>query len=210
MQPRESAARPVRVGTSGYSYPEWVDAGFYPSGTRPGGMLALYAQRFAAAELNYTWYQMPKAHALERMCRHVPVCFRFAVKLNRTLTHEVDPDQWREQAARYRDGIAPLVLAGQLAAVLLQLPPAFDRTPKRRRYLAALLDALEGEAADVVDAVPTSPAVNGRVTTKRLPCPNPALCASTVPSCNSTSCFTKVRPSPSPPLLRSGVTVPRL
>jgi uncharacterized protein YecE (DUF72 family) len=134
----------IQVGTSGYSYSEWIDAGFYPPGTRAGHMLPLYARLFPVAELNYTWYQMPKAPALERMRRQAPPAFRFAVKLTRTLTHEIDPDQWRGQAAQYRDGIAPLVLAGQLAAVLLQLPPSFDRTPERRRYLAALLDALEG------------------------------------------------------------------
>lgn len=144
MQSRESADGPVRVGTSGYSYPEWVDAGFYPSGTRPGGMLVLYAQRFAAAELNYTWYQMPKAPAIDRMRRQVPPGFRFAVKLTRTMTHEVDRDQWRGQVALYRDGVAPLVLAGQLAAVLLQLPASFERTHPRRHYLAALLDELAG------------------------------------------------------------------
>ncbi|MDJ0882900.1 MAG: DUF72 domain-containing protein [Desulfobacterales bacterium] len=134
----------VQVGTSGYSYTEWIEAGFYPPGTRAGHMLPLYARLFPVAELNYTWYQMPKAPALERMRRQVPPVFRFAVKLTRTLTHEVDPDQWRGQVAQYRDGIAPLVLAGQLAAVLLQLPPSFDRSPHRRRYLAALLNALEG------------------------------------------------------------------
>jgi len=132
----------VRVGTSGYSYPEWVDAGFYPAGTRPGRMLPLYAQRFSAAELNYTWYQMPKAPAIDRMRRQVPSDFHFAVKLTRTMTHEVDRDQWRGQVARYRDGVAPLVLAGQLAAVLLQLPASFERTRPRRHYLAALLDEL--------------------------------------------------------------------
>jgi uncharacterized protein YecE (DUF72 family) len=134
----------VQVGTSGYSYTEWVNAGFYPAGTQTGQMLPFYARQFPVTELNYTWYQMPKAPALERMRRQVPPSFRFAVKLTRTLTHEVDPDRWRGQAALYRDGIAPLVLAGQLAAVLLQLPPSFDRTPNRRRYLAHLLDALEG------------------------------------------------------------------
>jgi uncharacterized protein YecE (DUF72 family) len=107
-------------------------------------MLALYAQRFAAAELNYTWYQMPKAPAIDRMRRQVPADFRFAVKLTRTMTHEVDRDQWRGQAALYRDGVAPLVLAGQLAAVLLQLPASFERTHPRRHYLAALLDELGG------------------------------------------------------------------
>jgi len=35
----------------------------------------------------------------------------------------VDPLRWVEHAAAYRDGIAPLVQAGQLAAVLVQLPP---------------------------------------------------------------------------------------
>lgn len=134
----------VRVGTSGYSYPEWVDAGFYPVGTRPGQMLPFYAQRFPAAELNYTWYQMPKAPAIDRMRRQVPPGFRFAAKLTRTMTHEVDRDQWRGQAARYREGVAPLVLAGQLAAVLLQLPASFERTRARRHYLAALLDELAG------------------------------------------------------------------
>jgi len=123
---------------------EWIDAGFYPSGTASGRMLPLYAQAFAVAELNYTWYQMPKASTVGRMLQQVPPEFRFAVKLTRTMTHEVDPGQWRSQVACYRDGIAPLVLAGQLAAVLMQLPPAFDRAPAHRRYLANLLDALEG------------------------------------------------------------------
>lgn len=139
-----AGARSIRVGTSGYAYSEWVNGGFYPSGTRPGGMLALYAQCFSATELNYTWYQMPKAPAIDRMRRQVPPPFHFAVKLTRTMTHEVDRDQWRGEVARYRDGIAPLVLSGQLAAVLLQLPASFERTRARRHYLAALLDELAG------------------------------------------------------------------
>ena len=60
------------------------------------------------------------------------------------MTHEIDPDQWRSQAGRFRDGIAPLIQAGQLAAVLIQLPPSFDRSQANRRYLASLLDALSG------------------------------------------------------------------
>ena len=38
-KPSQGAAgrHPIRVGTSGYAYPEWVSGGFYPSGTRPGG-----------------------------------------------------------------------------------------------------------------------------------------------------------------------------
>jgi len=131
------------VGTSGYSYTEWVEAGFYPPGTKSGHMLPLYATHFPITELNYTWYQMPRAEAVERQRRLAPPGFRFAAKLTRTLTHEVDPEQWSDQAARYRDGVAPLVQAGQLVVVLIQLPPSFNRTPVHRKHLAALLDTLQ-------------------------------------------------------------------
>jgi uncharacterized protein YecE (DUF72 family) len=134
----------VRVGTSGYSYAEWAEAGFYPPGTRSGGMLARYAETFSITELNYTWYQMPKARAVERMRRQVPDTFRFTAKLNRSLTHEIEPDSWRGQVAQYRDGIAPLLQSGQLTAVLLQFPPSFSRIPPNRLYLSRLLDALDG------------------------------------------------------------------
>jgi uncharacterized protein YecE (DUF72 family) len=132
------------IGTSGYSYTEWVNAGFYPAGTRSGQMLPLYARTFPITELNFTWYQMPKAAAIERMRQQAPPGFRFAAKLTRTLTHEVDPNQWRGQASQYRDGMAPLVQARQLTAVLLQFPPSFSRAPQHRRYLADLLDELAG------------------------------------------------------------------
>ncbi len=107
-------------------------------------MLPLYARTFPITELNFTWYQMPKAAAIERMRQLAPPGFRFAAKLTRTLTHEVDPTQWRGQAAQYRDGMAPLVQARQLTAVLLQFPPSFSRAPQNRHYLAALLDELAG------------------------------------------------------------------
>ena len=132
------------IGTSGYSYSEWTDAGFYPPGIKSGKMLAFYAQTFAISELNFTWYQMPKAPVLERMRQHAPHDFRFAAKLTRTLTHEIDLNLWRSQAAQYRDGIAPLLQAQQLVAILLQFPPSFIRAPKNRHYLAALLDELDG------------------------------------------------------------------
>ena len=139
----------LRVGASGYAYAEWADAGFYPPGTASGKMLPLYARHFSITELNYTWYQMPKAQAIERMRQQAPPDFRFTAKLTRSLTHEIDPGQWRGQVAQYRNGIAPLVQSGQLTAILVQLPPTFVRSPQNRRYLAALLDALEGLPAAV-------------------------------------------------------------
>ena len=132
------------VGTSGYSYAEWTEAGFYPAGTKAAQMLPLYAREFRITELNYTWYQMPKAEAIERQRRQAPAGFRFAAKLTRTMTHEVEAGGWRLQAAQYREGVTPLLQAGQLAAVLVQLPPDFARTTANRQYLAALLQELSG------------------------------------------------------------------
>ena len=134
----------IQVGTSGYSYSEWIDAGFYPPRTPANKMLAAYARHFPVTELNYTWYQMPKAEAVGRMLAQAPEGLTFAAKLTRTLTHEVDPDQWRGQAALFRQGVAPLIQARRFVAVLLQFPPSFRRIPENRRYLAHLLDQLQG------------------------------------------------------------------
>lgn len=146
MNPGKNHSQPCNlfIGTSGYSYGEWVDAGFYPSGTHSSSMLEFYTQKFLATELNYTWYQMPKASGVERMCKKTPPNFKFAAKLTRTLTHEVKPDQWIKEAGLYRQGIAPLADADKLLTILIQLPPSFNRSPFNRQYLAALLDELSG------------------------------------------------------------------
>ena len=130
---------PVFVGTCGYSYTEWVDSGFYPEGTRTTEILGFYCRCFSVVELNYTWYQMARADALARMVEKAPGHLVFAAKLTRTMTHERD-DNWREQLQLYRQGIAPL--GSRLVAVLIQLPPEFDRSIANRTYLGALLDGL--------------------------------------------------------------------
>ena len=140
LRPPDRSCR-ILVGTSGYSYTEWVDSGFYPAGTRAADMLELYARSFPIVELNYTWYQMPKAEAMARMIAKAPSRFLFAAKLTRTLTHEREGDAI-EQLRLYRAGIEPL--GSQLAAVLIQLPPDFARTTGNRHHLARLLDGLAG------------------------------------------------------------------
>lgn len=131
---------PVYVGTCGYSYTEWIDSGFYPQGTRTTDMLRLYGRCFSVVELNYTWYQMARADALQRMVEKSPANLLFAAKLTRTMTHERS-DDWQEQLKRYREGIKPL--GKRLLAILIQLPPDFDRSVANRTYLAALLDGLQ-------------------------------------------------------------------
>lgn len=135
------AGQCLRVGTCGFSYPEWIEAGIYPAGTKSGHMLDLYSRLFPVVELNYTWYQMARPEPLDRMLDRAPPFFRFTAKLTRTMTHEVN-DQWKSHARLYCSGIRPLLCSGKLLAVLLQFPFSFSRTQTNRLYLSRLLDEL--------------------------------------------------------------------
>ncbi|HYL54437.1 MAG TPA: DUF72 domain-containing protein, partial [Gemmatimonadales bacterium] len=53
----------VRVGTSGYNFPEWKGS-FYPAKIPAAQMLEFYAQRLGTVEINYTFYRMPNAKAV--------------------------------------------------------------------------------------------------------------------------------------------------
>ena len=52
------------VGTSGYSFGDWVGS-FYPPGTRQKDMFALYADHFRAVELNFTFYRMDTTYRMD-------------------------------------------------------------------------------------------------------------------------------------------------
>ena len=139
------------VGTSGYSYKDWVGP-FYPEGTKTAGMLAAYAARFDAVELNFAYYKMPAAEGLAKLARDAAAVnprFRFAIKAHRTLTHEI-PAHWRDDADAFKDALAGLRMEGasnhgdRLAAVLAQFPFSFHYTVQNRRHLAALLERWVG------------------------------------------------------------------
>jgi uncharacterized protein YecE (DUF72 family) len=147
----------ILIGTSGWSYPSgkgtWNGV-FYPR-PRPRGFdeLAFYAQRFGTVEVNSTFYRMPEPAQTASWCRRTPDTFQFAIKLFQKFTHPdmylardgvKDWDVSRSDVDLFRLGIAPLVDAGRLAAVLLQFPASFHAIPETRDYLVWLLRALEG------------------------------------------------------------------
>lgn len=123
------------VGTSGYSFPDWVGT-FYPEGTRPEGMLEEYARHFEAVEVNFTYYRMPAARTMDSLARRTPPGFVFWVKANESITHKGDMGQ----TPAFLDALAPMTQAGKLGGVLLQFPQSFHRTIDNRKYLAGALD----------------------------------------------------------------------
>ena len=119
------------AGTSGYSYKEWKGA-FYPEDIAAGAMLAHYASRLPAVEINNTFYRMPRANVLETWRDAVPAGFRFVIKASRRITHQAQLADC-EDATRHLAGLLE-TLGDKLGCVLFQLPPYLHKN-------AALLDA---------------------------------------------------------------------
>jgi len=128
----------ILIGTSGYSYHEWVGP-VYPEGTKPGGYLSTYASLFPTVELNFSYYTMPKAQNLAKMLVGGGQSLTFSIKAHRTLTHEVNPSLWEGEAKTYLTAIEPMLEARRLEAVLFQFPYSFGYTDDNRRYLDKLL-----------------------------------------------------------------------
>jgi uncharacterized protein YecE (DUF72 family) len=145
---REAAPEPlvlgggrVFVGTCGYSYTDWIGP-FYPPGTRSGAMLEHYARRFPAVEIDSSYYRIPSEAMVASLLRRSPPAFRFTAKAPGTLTHVgEDAAMPLDDAALFRERIAPLATAGKLGALLLQFPNAFHPGPQASRRLAELRDA---------------------------------------------------------------------
>jgi uncharacterized protein YecE (DUF72 family) len=128
-----------RIGTSGYSFGDWVGT-FYPPETQSRDMFGQYVPHFETVEINYTFYRVPTARTIESICRRSPEGFRFWVKANQATTHHGE----RSVAGPFADALAPMIEAGKLAGVLLQFPQRFHRTVANRKFLAAALDDLKG------------------------------------------------------------------
>lgn len=125
----------VRTGTSGFAYPGWAPR-FYPAGLRGDRLLAHYATRLSACELNNTYYQQPSAAKVDAWLAATGPEFRFAVKAQRGGSYRsllVDP------VAGLPWLTGPLRRFGdRLGTVLFRVPDNVRRDDGR---LAALLDA---------------------------------------------------------------------
>lgn len=129
----------ILIGTSGYSYTDWVGT-FYPPGTKRADMLAYYARMFPLAELDFTYYQMPGIRAIQGLAAKSPPRFQFAVKANRQITHspaETGTER-REICNLFWYSLAPLYETQKLSCILLQFPQSFHKTPRHLDRLREL------------------------------------------------------------------------
>ena len=132
----------VFVGTSGYSFADWVGP-FYPPGTKSADFLRLYAGQFSCVEVNSTYYGIPQPRVLEQMERKTPEGFRFIVKLNQAMTHERSTEP--VLVRRFLEALQPLKDAGKYHGLLAQFPWAFRRDDGAKSHLERLRECLPGE-----------------------------------------------------------------
>jgi uncharacterized protein YecE (DUF72 family) len=126
----------IRIGTSGYNYPEWRGT-FYPEKFPTGKMLPYYAERFSTVEINYTFYRMPNAKTIAGWVAETPPDFSFTLKAPQRITHFARLREIEDPLRYFLDTASGL--GSKLGTVLFQLPPNFKKDLAR---LGGLLDQL--------------------------------------------------------------------
>ncbi len=126
----------IRIGTSGFSYKEWL-GGFYPEKLAGPKMLAHYAQRLPTVEINYTFRAMPKREMLEKWTAQTPEHFRFALKAPQRITHFAKLKEVDNIVAHFAEVASSM--GARLGPTLFQLPPNFPRDVALLRDFLAML-----------------------------------------------------------------------
>lgn len=130
----------IHVGTSGYNYPEWRGS-FYPADIKAKDMFAFYAARFAAVEINYTFYRMPTEKLTAGWRDQAPAGFQYVLKAPKRITHERRLKDCQDSVDFF--AASARVLGPHMGPLLFQLPPTF------RADLPRLEAFLGGVPADV-------------------------------------------------------------
>jgi len=115
-----SGTADIRVGTAGWSIPRAAAAQFDFAGTH----LQRYSRLLRCAEINSSFYRPHAAATYARWRDSTPPDFQFAVKMPRSITHELKLRDAREPFAAFlaqSDG-----LAEKRGPILVQLPPSLS------------------------------------------------------------------------------------
>jgi uncharacterized protein YecE (DUF72 family) len=137
----------ILVGTASWQEPDFIEY-WYPKGLAKSQLLPYYAEHFSYVEVNGTFYGIPQARITEQWCEQTPDGFVFDIKLHRLLSRhsteakflppdirplaqiisgkvELTAKIEKLVAEKFIAGIQPLLDAGKLGVLLLQLSPSF-------------------------------------------------------------------------------------
>lgn len=137
----------IYLGTSGFSYDDWVGP-FYPSGMPKKDWLLYYAREFNACEINATYYTLLRPEVLDSMAVKTGDGFHFVVKANQQMTHEREDNE--EVFEFFREMLRPFLERGKMGCVLAQFPYSFRFSDQNRGYIEAFKERL-GDLPVVVE-----------------------------------------------------------
>jgi uncharacterized protein YecE (DUF72 family) len=129
----------IRLGTSGWSYDDWIGP-VYPPDLPKGGWLPYLADKLDTLEVNATYYRIPSQRMVEGWVARTPDAFQFAVKAHRSLTH----DRQEPDFSPFRESLQPLIEAGKLGCILAQFPFSFHANQTNAGYLSEIRGGLDG------------------------------------------------------------------
>ena len=109
----------IHIGTSGWSYKHWAGL-YYPAGLRPAHYLRFYSKQFKTAEINTSFYRLPKETSLQNWLAEVPEDFVFCPKMSRFLSHMKKLHDAQEPVDRFCSLFDEI--NHRLGPVLIQLP----------------------------------------------------------------------------------------
>jgi uncharacterized protein YecE (DUF72 family) len=112
----------LRVGISGWSYPEWRGGPFYPKGLSQSRELEYVGERFNSIEINATFYKLQTPASFRKWAAATPRDLVFAVKGSKYITHQKKLNDIEIPLANFfASGI--LELGEKLGPILWQFRP---------------------------------------------------------------------------------------
>jgi uncharacterized protein YecE (DUF72 family) len=108
------------IGCAGWAIPS-AHSSLFGEGD---SVLARYARRFNAVEINSCFYRSHQRKTYQRWAEIVPEDFRFSVKLPRIVTHEQRLQRTGAALDRFVDEVGGL--GAKLGGALVQLPPSLE------------------------------------------------------------------------------------
>jgi uncharacterized protein YecE (DUF72 family) len=126
----------IKIGTSGWSYKHWKGI-FYPEDLPATQWLSFYTKHFTIAEINTSFYHLPRVKTVEGWVEKVPARFDFCPKISRYLTHMKKLHEPEEPVQRFFDVFTPMY--SRLGPVLVQLPPSLKFDAERATHFYRLL-----------------------------------------------------------------------
>lgn len=136
----------VLVGTSGFSYKDWL-GNFYPQFCPPADFLKFYTSQFKTVEIDSTFYRIPDRTTVEKWKKTVPEGFIFSAKFPQTVTHKGGLSERIETARVFIETMK--LLDDKLGPLLLQFPYKF--APDHFDLLSGLLRELPRDVKVVLE-----------------------------------------------------------